>query len=246
MKKQRLDMILVERYPQYSRSYIHNSIILQGKALVNGQPVHKPGTPVAADAEITLVDEQPKYVCRAGFKLEAALDHFGVDVAGLTILDAGLSTGGFTDCMLQRGAKKIYGIDVGHGQVHEKIAADPRVVVMEHTNLRYLESLPEEIDLATLDVSFISLLTVMPAVVACLAPHARVMCLIKPQFEAGRDQIRRGGLVVDADVHREVIEKVVKGCGELRLILRGEVIESPLPGATSGNKEFLALFERKS
>lgn len=242
-KKERLDLILVERYPHFSRSYIH-SIIMQGKVLHNGQPVTKPGTTFPVDVELVVQDEQPKYVCRAGAKLEAALEHFKVDVTGLTILDAGLSTGGFTDCMLQRGAKKIYGIDVGHGQVHEKIAADPRVVVMEKTNLRYVMGLPDSIDLATLDVSFISLLTVMPAVISCLAPDARVICLIKPQFEAGRHQVRRGGLIEDPVVHQEVIDKVVKGCGILGLRLIAEVIPSPLPGATSGNVEFLAFFKR--
>ena len=243
MKKQRLDVVLQERYPQHSRSYIQ-SLIMQGKILQNGQPLTKPGTPITADAALTVVDEQQKYVCRAGFKLEAALDYFALDVAGLTILDAGLSTGGFTDCMLQRGAKKIYGIDVGRGQVHEKIAHDSRVVVMEQTNLRYVTGLPDKIDLATLDVSFISLLTVMPAVITCLAPQARVICLIKPQFEAGRHQVRRGGLISDPAVHQEVIEKVVAGCKVLGLVLVGEVIASPLPGATSGNIEFLAFFER--
>ncbi len=240
-KKQRLDTLLVERYPHYSRSYIH-SIIMQGKVLLQGHPITKPGTQVAVDVEVVLMDEQPKYVCRAGAKLEAALDHFAIDVAGLIILDAGLSTGGFTDCMLQRGAKKIYGIDVGHGQVHEKIAADPRVVVMEKTNLRYVAGLPDKIDLATLDVSFISLLTVIPAVISCLAPHGRVICLIKPQFEAGRHQVRRGGLISDPAVHQEVIEKVVAGFRLHGLVQIGEIIPSPLPGATSGNIEFLGLF----
>lgn len=239
--KERLDIILVGRHPEFSRSYIH-SIIMQGKVLHNGQPVTKPGTLFPVDVVLTMHGEQQKYVCRAGAKLEAALDHFKIDVAGLTILDAGLSTGGFTDCMLQRGAKKIYGIDVGHGQVHEKIAADPRVVVMERTNLRYVTGLPDRVELATLDVSFISLLTVMPAVISCLAPEARVICLIKPQFEAGRHQVRRGGLIEDPAVHQEVIKKVVKGCASLGLVLLQEVIPSPLPGATSGNVEFLALF----
>jgi 23S rRNA (cytidine1920-2'-O)/16S rRNA (cytidine1409-2'-O)-methyltransferase len=240
--KKRLDTLVMERYPQYSRSYIQ-SIIMQGKVLHNGQPLTKPGTQVADTIELSIIDEQPKYVCRAGAKLEAALDHFGVDVAGLTILDAGLSTGGFTDCMLQRGAHKIYGIDVGHCQVHEKIAADPRVIVMEKTNLRHVTGLPDLIDLATLDVSFISLLTVMPAVIDCLAPHGRVICLIKPQFEAGRHQVRKGGLISDPAVHQEVIEKVVTGCARLGLALQAPVIPSPLPGATSGNIEFLALFK---
>jgi len=241
--KKRLDIVVAERYPQYSRSYVQ-SIIMHGKVLHDGQPLTKSSTQVAEDIELVVTDEQPKYVCRAGVKLEAALDHFGVDVAGLTVLDAGLSTGGFTDCMLQRGAKKIYGIDVGHGQVHEKIATDPRVVVMEKTNLRYLTGLPELIDLATLDISFISLLTVMPAVLACMAPHGRVMCLIKPQFEAGRQQVRRGGLISDPVVHQEVIEKVVAGCMRFGLELQAPVIPSPLPGATSGNTEFLAFFQR--
>lgn len=242
-KKQRLDLYVLATYPQYSRTYVH-SLIMQGKVLINGQPVTKPGTPVAGDAELTVLDAQPKYVCRAGFKLEAALDHFGIDVTGLTLLDAGLSTGGFTDCLLQRGARKIYGIDVGHGQVHEKIAADPRVVVMERTNLRYVEGLPDQVDMATLDVSFISLLTVMPAVLKCLKPDGRVLCLIKPQFEAGRHEVRRGGVVTDAAVHEAVIAKVVAGLAALGLQQQEEIIASPLPGATSGNVEFLGLFTR--
>jgi len=243
-KKKRLDLILLDRYPAYSRSYIHNTIIMQGKVFIGGQVQAKPGAAVPVDAEITVIDDEQKYVCRAGFKLEAALEAFNVDVTGLTILDAGLSTGGFTDCMLQRGAGRIYGIDVGHGQVHQKIAADPRVVVMEKTNLRYVTGLPHLIDLATLDVSFISLLTVMPAVIGCLAPQGRVICLIKPQFEAGRHLVRRGGLISDPAVHKEVIEAVIAGCQKLGLHLVAPVIASPLPGATSGNVEFLALFER--
>jgi 23S rRNA (cytidine1920-2'-O)/16S rRNA (cytidine1409-2'-O)-methyltransferase len=242
--KKRLDVLLMERYPHRSRSYWH-ACIQRGTVLSGGQPLTKPGMMVPSTLELIVLDENPLYVCRAGFKLAASLEHFAVDVTGLTILDAGLSTGGFTDCLLQRGARKIYGIDVGHGQVHEKIAADPRVVVMEKTNLRHLESLPEPIDLATLDVSFISLLTVMPAVLRCLVPGGRVICLIKPQFEAGREHVGKGGLVSDAGIHEKVIEKVVAGCAELGLVLQAPVIPSPLPGATSGNIEFLALFQCK-
>lgn len=240
-KKQRLDAVLAALFPQHSRTLLQ-SLIMQGKARVNEQVVTKPGTPVAADATVTLDDAQPKYVSRAGFKLEAALDHTGLDVTDLVVLDAGLSTGGFTDCLLQRGARRVYGVDVGHGQVHEKMVRDERVVVMERTNLRHLEQLPEKADLATLDLSFISLLTVMPAVVSLLKPTGRVLCLIKPQFEAGREHIRRGGVVTDSAVHQEVIDRVVAGCAELGLKLQGEVIASPIQGATSGNIEFLALF----
>ena len=241
--KKRLDLILLERYPQYSRSYVHTALIEKGNVLYKGKPLTKPGFQIDPESELVVTDVQPQYVCRAGNKLAAALDHFNVDVTGLTILDAGLSTGGFTDCMLQRGAKKIYGIDVGHGQVHPTIAADSRVVVMEKTNLRHLTGLPDRIDLATLDVSFISLLTVMPAVIRCLAPHGRIICLIKPQFEAGKEHIRRGGLVSDPAVHAAVIDTVVAGCKALGLVLKAPVIQSPLPGAVSGNIEFLALFE---
>lgn len=242
--KKRLDAVLAALFPHHSRTALQ-SLIKKGHASVNGQVIKKPGVPVADDAVVTLDDVEQKYVCRAGHKLEAALDHHQLDVTDLTCLDAGLSTGGFTDCLLQRGVKKVYGIDVGHGQVHDRIANDDRVVVMEKTNLRHLESLPEKVDLATLDLSFISLLTVMPAVIPQLKPDGRVLCLIKPQFEAGREQIRRGGLITDELVHRDVIDRVVAGCQALGLQLVGEVITSPLTGAASGNVEFLGLFEKK-
>lgn len=242
--KKRLDSLVHKRLPTYSRTVIQ-TCIKNGHVTVNDVIVTKPGAPVDPEATIILSEPTQKYVCRAGEKLEAALEHHSFDVKNLVCLDAGLSTGGFTDCLLQLGAKKVYGIDVGHGQVHERIAQDSRVVVMEKTNLRHLESLPEKVDLATLDVSFISLLTVMPAVVRQLRPHAHVMCLIKPQFEAGREHVGRGGLVTSQAVHKAVIKKVVDGCAELGLQLVGAVISSPLIGAASGNTEFLALFEKK-
>ena len=171
--KGRLDAQLLLQYPQYSRSLVQ-SWIIQGKVLVGGVPVTKPGTGVHPDAAIEITAEDPRFVCRAGYKLEAALEGFGLSVAGLTALDSGLSSGGFTDCLLQRGAARVYGVDVGYGQVHERIRTDARVVVMERTNLRHLRALPEPVDVATLDLSFISALKCLPAVRAVLKPGGRV------------------------------------------------------------------------
>ena len=167
MAKKRLDIKILELYPAYSRRQIQ-SWIMQGKVHVDDVLQTKAGTLVGDDAHIKLTIEEPKYVSRAGFKLEKALDHFTIDVTDLVALDAGLSTGGFTDCLLQRGIKKVYGIDVGYGQAHEKIRADKRVVVQERTNLRELRELPEMVDLVTLDLSFISILKVMDAVTRVL------------------------------------------------------------------------------
>lgn len=240
--KKRLDVALLERYPNLSRNQIQG-FIMQGKVLVDGKPVTKPGTPVADDAEINLTAVTPKYVSRAGFKLEAALDAFGTNVENAVVLDAGISTGGFTDCLLQRGAQRVYGIDVGYGQVHEKIRNDSRVVLYEKTNLRHLEFLPEPVDLITLDLSFISLLKVMPALCKLIAPHGKIIALIKPQFEAEREEVCRGGIVKDPAVHQKVIDKITKGMLEYGFNLK-KLIESPVLGGTAGNKEFLGLFER--
>ncbi len=215
---------------------------MQGKVKVDGKIVTKPGTAVADDALLDLALEQPKYVSRAGFKLEKALDHFGIDVTGLTIMDAGLSTGGFTDCLLQRGAKKIYGIDVGYGQVHEKIRNDARVIVMERTNLRAVSNLSQQVDLVTLDLSFISILKVMDAVCAVLKPGGMLITLIKPQFEARKQDVGRGGIIKDPAIHEQVIERVTTGIQAYGFKLEG-VIESPIQGS-DGNKEFLACFGR--
>lgn len=240
-KKIRLDHLVKELYPDLSKTLI-NSLIMQGQVLLKGVPATKAGQLVAPDAEITVNLQDQRFVCRAGYKLEAALDHFSIDPAGLVILDAGLSTGGFSDCMLQRGAKRIYGVDVGYGQAHEKIRADKRVIVMEQTNLRTLERLPEQVQLVTLDVSFISLLKVMPAVVNLMAPCAKLITLIKPQFEAARHQIGKGGIVKDPAVHQAVVKMVTEGIESLGFTLHG-VIESPIHG-TMGNKEFLAYFTK--
>lgn len=243
INKKRLDVLVHEQFPQFSRRQIQ-SWIMQDKVCVEGRVVNKAGAQIPEDAAITLNAEEPKFVGRAGFKLEKALDHFGVDVTGLTVLDAGLSMGGFTDCLLQRGALKVYGVDVGYGQVHEKIRGDERVVVMERTNLRELTTVGELVDLVTLDLSFISILKVMDAVCAVLKPQGRLITLIKPQFEAERHNVGRGGIVSDPAVHRAVIERITQGVAQRGFMVVG-VTESPIEGAT-GNKEFLAYFVRES
>ncbi len=242
-KKLRFDQLVHERHPQYSRRQIQ-SWIMQGKVSVNGSIQTKPGVPVSDDSQIELSIQEPKFVSRAGYKLEGALDHFGIDVNGLVVMDAGISTGGFTDCLLQRGAKKVYGIDVGYGQVHEKISHDSRVVLQERTNLRELRDVGEKVDLATLDLSFISVLKVMDAVCSILKANGKLIVLIKPQFEAERGQVGRGGIIKDSLLHEKIVSHVVEGIKSYGFQLVG-VIESPLEGA-SGNKEFLAYFERIS
>ncbi|XP_025888519.1 uncharacterized protein [Solanum lycopersicum] len=201
-KKRRLDELCLERFQQYSRTFIQ-SWILQGKVLVDGRVVTKAGTQIPDKAVVEIMAEIPKYVCRGGHKLEAAIENLGIDVAGKVALDSGLSTGGFTDCLLQYGASFVYGVDVGYGQVADKIRRDERVSVFERTNLRYLSELPQKVDLVTLDLSFISILLVMPAVVNLMKEEATLVTLIKPQFEARRSQVGGGGIVRDPLVHQE-------------------------------------------
>ncbi len=239
--KKRLDILLSERYPQYSRTQL-SSWIMQGKVFVSGIPVTKPGVLISNTAVIELRIDQPRYVCRAGGKLEKALEAFNVDVTDLVVLDAGLSTGGFTDCLLQHGAARVYGIDVGYGQVHEKIRRDARVIIHERTNLRHLTDLGEKVDLITLDLSFISILKVMHAVCAVLKPTGSLLTLIKPQFEAERHEVGRGGIIKDSKIHQRVVEQVIRGIESYGFACQG-VIESPILG-TSGNKEFFAYFKR--
>lgn len=239
--KKRLDQLVSEKAPQYSRRQIQ-SWIMQGKVMVNDVIINKPGMAFAEDAVIVLDVDEPKYVSRAGFKIEKALEHFGIDVHGLIVMDAGLSTGGFSDCLLQKGAAKIFGIDVGYGQVHEKIRSDERVVVMERTNLREVRDLGTLVDLVTLDLSFISVLKVMDAVCSVLKPDGQMIVLIKPQFEAQKHQVGRGGIIKDDAVHQEVIANVTSGLAARGFTCIG-VIESPIEGAT-GNKEFLGYFKR--
>lgn len=240
-EKKRLDQLLQEKEPKYSRAQIQ-SWIMQGKISVDGKIMSKPGTMINIEAILSYDLQEPKYVSRAGFKLEKALEHFAIDVKDMIAMDAGVSTGGFTDCLLQHGVKKVYGIDVGYGQVHEKIRKDPRVILMERTNLRELTKLPEKIDIATLDLSFISVLKVMDAVDAILKPQGKLVVLIKPQFEARKEEVGRGGIIKDSAIHHEVIKRVTSGIESHGYQCHG-VTESPIFGAT-GNKEFLAYFSR--
>ncbi|KAM3311424.1 hypothetical protein ACQJBY_031849 [Aegilops geniculata] len=240
-KKKRLDEACLERYQQYSRTYIQ-SWILQGKVHVNGRVVNKAGTQVSDKSVIEIKAEIPKYVCRAGHKLEAAIKEFGVDCDGKIALDSGLSTGGFTDCLLQHGASHVYGVDVGYGQVAEKIRVHEHVSVIERTNLRHLTKLPQLVDLVTLDLSFISILVVMPAVVKVMKTDSTLITLIKPQFEARRSQVGKGGIIRDPLVHKEVLDRIISGVEQFGF-RNGGWIESPLKGA-EGNTEFLACFER--
>lgn len=240
VQHKRLDQVVAERYPEYSRSQAQQ-LIAVGAVAVDGVPITKNGYRVEASSKVTIVShETSRYVSRAGIKLAHALDYFGIDVQGKTILDAGLSTGGFTDCLLQRGAKKIYGVDVGHGQVDQKIAADTRVTVMEHTNLRTLPALDELVDMVTLDLSFISVLKVVDAVKRVLKSSGQVIVLIKPQFEVGKQAVGRGGVVRDEKERNRAVTRVVEGFKEAGFAVVG-ITESPITGG-DGNFEFLAYF----
>lgn len=233
----RLDVLLVERELAESRQRAQ-ALILAGDVRVDGNRVDKAGALVAEDAAIDVAGPL-KYVGRGGFKLEGALDEFRLDVTGWTCADVGASTGGFTDCLLQRGAGRVYAIDVGYGQIAWKLRRDPRVVVMDRVNVRYLAGLPERVDLSVIDVSFISLTLVLRVVKQLLKPQGRILALVKPQFEAGREQVGKGGVVRDAAVHRLAIEKVVRHAEELGLGIGG-ICRSPIAGA-DGNAEFFVL-----
>lgn len=239
--KKRLDVRLQELLPEYDEKHIQ-SWIMQGKVFVDDQLITKPGTPVADDAKITHSIEKSKFVSRAGLKLEKALDSFDIDVKDLIVLDAGISTGGFTDCLFQRGAKKVYGVDVGYGDVHDKIRKDERLVLLEKTNLRILESVGELVDVVTLDLSFISVLNVMTTVCKVLKKDGKLIVLIKPQFEASKYEIGIGGIVRDDAIRQAIVEVVTKGIVHYGFECVG-VIDSPISGA-KGNKEFLAYFIR--
>lgn len=236
MPKKRLDVILVERRLAETRERAQ-ALILAGDVNVAGRVVDKAGAQVDSAIEITIRAPLP-YVSRGGYKLAGALDAFGVDAAGLVCADIGASTGGFTDVLLQRGAARVYAIDVGYGQLAWKLRQDPRVIVMDRVNARYLEGLPEKIDLVVIDVSFISLEHMLRVAQSLLKPDiGRVIALIKPQFEAGKNQVPRGGIVRDPEVHRAVQENIVRFAESLGFVVQG-VIPSPIVG-TEGNREFL-------
>ena len=240
-KKARVDRLLLERGLAESREKAA-ALVMAGQVRSGGQVVDKPGTLLPLEVELA-VDAGSPYVGRGGVKLAHALEHFGVQVAGQTALDVGASTGGFTDCLLQRGAAKVYALDVGRGQLHNRLRRDPRVVVMERVNAHHPFELPEPADLATVDVSFISLTKVLPNVVVHLLPGGRVMCLVKPQFEAGREQVQRGGVVKDPMVHGAVLADMALWSIAQRLRLRG-ITPSPLVG-DRGNREFFMLLQKE-
>jgi 23S rRNA (cytidine1920-2'-O)/16S rRNA (cytidine1409-2'-O)-methyltransferase len=235
----RLDQLLVDRGLAPSRAAAQ-ALLLAGEVELAGAGSRnlKPGQLVADDVAVSVV-ERPRWASRAGEKLVAALDAFGVEPAGAACLDSGASTGGFTDVLLARGARIVYAVDVGRAQLLDRLRRDPRVVSMERTNLRELASLPEPIDLATLDLSFISLGLVLPVVRRLLRPSGRVVALVKPQFEAGREAVPRGGVVRDPVVHRDVLEAFAASARSAGFGPAG-LIRSPLIGA-EGNVEFLAL-----
>jgi 23S rRNA (cytidine1920-2'-O)/16S rRNA (cytidine1409-2'-O)-methyltransferase len=235
VSKERLDRLVVERGLAQSRA-VAQRLIGAGEVLVDGDLVDKPGTQVPVDAKIAL-KAKPRFVSRGGEKLDAALARFPVAVEGVTAADIGASTGGFTDCLLQRGASSVYAIDVGYGQLAWSLRNDARVVVMERVNARHLAALPEPVSLIVSDVSFISLRLIYAAAVGWLASGGEVVSLIKPQFEAGRAHVGKGGVVRNPDVHRSVLSSVVETMASLGLGLQG-ILASPLLGP-AGNVEFL-------
>jgi 23S rRNA (cytidine1920-2'-O)/16S rRNA (cytidine1409-2'-O)-methyltransferase len=239
-EKPRLDQRIVTMGLASSRQRAQ-ALIMSGKILVNRQPVDKPGIRVGPDAEITLKGEDLPFVSRGGLKLAAALDALGHSVAGLICMDVGASTGGFTDCLLQRGANQVYAVDVGYGQLAWKLRQDPRVSVIERTNIRNLttDQVPSRLDLATIDTAFISLKIVVPATLPFLKPCGAILALIKPQFEVGRGQVGKGGVVRDARQHETVIEELKRFFSGLGLEC-GPVTPSPIKGP-KGNQEFIIL-----
>ncbi len=254
MPKIRLDVLLLERGLAESRAKAQ-ALVMAGQVRVNDQVVLKPATAIDPKSTLT-VDSGPRFVSRGGEKLEAALEAFGVEVKGLACADVGASTGGFTDCLLQRGAEKVYAIDVGKGILHWKLRNHPRVAVMEETNARFVESLPEPVSLVTVDASFISLKILLPVIKNWFAPPSTsphfsemggepergVVALIKPQFEAGKKDVARGdGVIRDPEIHRQVLLDVLSFAKESGFGLRG-LVKSPLLGP-KGNAEFLAWLD---
>ena len=238
MKKERLDLVLCEKGLCESRSKAQ-AIIMEGLVFVNEQRVDKPGTAVDPQANIEVRGSTCPYVSRGGLKLEKALNYFGVDPTGYVCSDSGASTGGFTDCLLQKGARKVFAIDVGYGQLAWSIRSDPRVVVMERTNIRNVtpEQLGEPLDLSVVDVSFISLKIVLPVIQKLLGPQGQVLCLIKPQFEAGKEKVGKKGVVREIATHIEVLENflsLARGLGFTVVNLTFSPVKGP-----EGNIEFL-------
>jgi len=245
MAKKRLDITLVERGLAETRQKAQ-ALVMAGKVLVGDCPEDKAGRLIDENAAIRLRGEISKYVSRGGEKLEGALTAFGIDVMGLDAIDIGASTGGFTDCLLKHGARSVTAVDVGYGQLAESLRTDPRVTVFEKTNARNIspETLGGLFDIATIDVSFISLLKVLPAVIKLLNENAVILALVKPQFESGREAVGKGGVVRDSQTHLKVLNDVIKGITEIGLSAVS-LIHSPLMGP-KGNIEFFLLITKKT
>ena len=242
--KERLDVLLVKRGLAESREKAR-AVIMSGNVFVKGQREDKAGTGIdEAECDIVIKGDTLRYVSRGGLKLERAVEVFGIDLGGCVCMDIGSSTGGFTDCMLQNGAIRVYSIDVGHGQLDWKLRNDERVICMEKTNFRYVtdEQVKEPIDFASADVSFISLDKILPAAYPLLKEHAKMVCLIKPQFEAGREQVGKKGVVRDRKVHEEVIAKII-GVSEENGFAPLNLTYSPIKGP-EGNIEYLIYLEK--
>ncbi len=243
--KSRLDNLLVEKGMAESREKA-KAFIMAGVVAVNGRMVDKPGYGVPENAEITIKNDPMPYVSRGGLKLEAALDHFNMDVHDAVILDIGASTGGFTDCLLKRGAGKVIAVDVGYGQLHWTLRQNSRVIILEKTNARYLtrEVIKEPADGAVIDVSFISLKLIIPPVSCLLKENSFIIALIKPQFEAGKDQVGKGGVVRDPELREKIVHDIETFCKECGWSQKG-VIPSPILGPR-GNQEYLIYIKRQS
>ena len=241
--KKRLDVELVDRGLVQSRERA-KVVIMEGLVYVNGQKSDKAGTPVKEDDRIEVRGETLRYVSRGGKKLEKAMQVFPVVLEGCTCMDIGASTGGFTDCMLQNGAVKVYAVDVGYGQLAWSLRTDERVVNLERTNIRYIteEQVPQPVDFISVDVSFISLTLVLPVAHRLLKDGAQMVCLVKPQFEAGKDKVGKKGVVRDPQIHREVIRKVIDCAAELGFWVRG-LDFSPIKGP-EGNIEYLLFLQK--
>ncbi|MBB6625189.1 TlyA family RNA methyltransferase [Clostridium gasigenes] len=243
IKKERIDILLVEKGIITSRERAKTNI-MAGKIFVNGHRVDKVGEKVDVDAEIIFKGEEIPYVSRGGLKLEKAMKSFNIILEDKVCMDIGASTGGFTDCMLQNHASKVFAVDVGYGQFAWKLRTDERVVCMERTNIRYVtpEEIGEKLDFASIDVSFISLKTIMPATVNLLKEDGEIVALIKPQFEAGRDKVGKKGVIRDINVHKEVVTKIVDYLISKELNILG-ISYSPIKGP-EGNREYLVYFTK--
>ncbi|NOY68990.1 MAG: TlyA family RNA methyltransferase [Deltaproteobacteria bacterium] len=245
MKRKRLDLVVVEKGMAVSRSRA-SAMILAGSIRVNGMPAEKPGMQVDANADVALRGTDLPYVSRGGSKLAHALSTFAISVSGLACLDVGASTGGFTDCLLQNGAVSVHAVDVGYGQLAWKLRKDPRVTVIERTNIRYAkkEDFPFFFDLAVIDASFISLKLIVPVTGKLVRPGGLIIALIKPQFEVGRNQVGKGGVVKDPALHIRVIDELCDFFTNIGFVC-GPVTPSPLLGP-KGNREFLVLIQNHS